>query len=213
MISLRLLVPPLLIVAGALTGCTSGGSSSSVTVVQPGRPGETGQVVPLDEIEQPSTGHTAADVRFMQGMIRHHAQALEMTGLVAGRAKSTSLPRLAKRIDVSQRDEMDLMVRWLRDRMERVPGADSGHDHGGGELMPGMLTDAQLTELRGAKGEQFDRLFYQYMIQHHTGALQMVERLYAEKGGLEPEIDQFATHVDSDQRIEIARMRQLLDAL
>ncbi|MFB4280369.1 MULTISPECIES: DUF305 domain-containing protein [unclassified Nonomuraea] len=212
MISLRLLVPSLLIVAGALTGCTSGGSSSSVTVVQPGRPGETGQVVPLDEIEQPGTGHTAADVRFMQGMIRHHAQALEMTGLVAGRAKSTSLPRLAKRIDVSQRDEMDLMVRWLRDRMEPVPGADSAHDHGGA-LMPGMLTDAQLTELREAKGEQFDRLFYRYMIQHHTGALQMVERLYTEKGGLEPEIDQFATHVDSDQRIEIARMRQLLDAL
>jgi uncharacterized protein (DUF305 family) len=208
MISLRLLLPPL-ILAAALTGCTAEGSSA--TVVQPGRPGETGKVVPLDQVQQPDTGYTDADVRFMQGMIRHHAQALEMTGLVAGRTDSTGLPRFAKRIEISQRDEIDLMGRWLRDRMEQVPSVDSagGHNHGG-ELMPGMLTEAQLTELRGAKGEQFDRLFYQYMIQHHTGALQMVERLYAEKGGLEPEIDQFATHVDSDQRIEIARMQQLL---
>ncbi|WP_188189656.1 DUF305 domain-containing protein [Nonomuraea sp. SYSU D8015] len=211
MISLRLLVPPLLIVTALVTGCTA--DKPSVTVVQPGKPGESGQAVPLDEIQQPDTGYTDADVRFMQGMIRHHAQALEMTGLVAGRTESTSLPRFAKRIEISQRDEMDLMVRWLRDRLEQVPNVDSGHGHGGGRLMPGMLTEAQLAELRGAKGEQFDRLFYRYMIQHHTGALQMVERLYAEKGGLEPEINQFATHVDSDQRIEIARMQQLLTDL
>jgi uncharacterized protein (DUF305 family) len=211
MISLRLLVPSLLIAATALTGCTA--DRSAVTVVQPGPPGETGQVVPLDQVEEPNTGHTDADVRFMQGMIRHHAQALEMTGLVAGRTVSTGLPRFAKRIEISQRDEMDLMVRWLRDRLEQVPSVGSGHDHGGGGLMPGMLTEAQLAELREAKGEQFDRLFYQYMIQHHTGALQMVERLYTEKGGTEPEIDQFATHVDSDQRIEIARMQQLLASL
>jgi uncharacterized protein (DUF305 family) len=211
MISLRLLIPLLLIVAAVLAGCTT--DKPSVTVVQPGQPGETGRVVPLDKVQQPGTGHTDADVRFMQGMIRHHAQALEMTGLIAGRTESTSLPRFAKRIEISQRDEMDLMVRWLRARLEQVPSVDSGHGHGGGELMPGMLTEAQLAELRGAKGERFDRLFYQYMIQHHTGALQMVERLYAEKGGLEPEINQFATHVDSDQRIEIARMQQLLTDL
>ncbi|PZG23707.1 DUF305 domain-containing protein [Nonomuraea aridisoli] len=212
MISLRLFVPSLLIAAAALTGCTADGSSA--TVVQPGRPGETGKVVPLDQVEEPETGYTDADVRFMQGMIRHHAQALQMTDLVAGRTESEGLPRLAKRIEISQQDEIDLMVRWLRDRMEQVPSVDSAHGHGhGGELMPGMLTDAQLAELRAAKGEQFDRLFYQYMIQHHTGALRMVERLYAERGGMEPEIDQFATHVDSDQRIEIARMQQLLAAL
>lgn len=211
MLSLRLLVPLLLIGAAVLAGCSD--DRSPVTVVQPGPPGQTGQVVPLDQIEPPDTQYTDADVRFMQGMIRHHAQALEMTGLVAGRTESKDLPLFAKRIEVSQRDEMDLMLRWLRDRMEQVPSVDSGHGHSGGTLMPGMLTEAQLAELRGAKGEQFDRLFYQDMIQHHTGALQMVERLYAEKGGMEPEIDQFATHVDSDQRIEIARMQQLLAAL
>ncbi|MEO3868823.1 DUF305 domain-containing protein [Nonomuraea sp. B12E4] len=211
MMSLRLLIPSLLLAAAALTGCSA--DRSSVTVVQPGRPGETAQVVPLDQVEPPDTAYTDADVRFMQGMIRHHAQALEMTGLVAGRNASAGLPRFAKRVEVSQRDEMDLMVRWLRDRMKQVPSVDSGHGHGGGALMPGMLTEAQLAELRGTKGAQFDRLFYQYMIQHHTGALRMVEQLYAEKGGIEPEIDQFANHVDSDQRIEITRMRQLLAAL
>ncbi|SDH14616.1 DUF305 domain-containing protein [Nonomuraea jiangxiensis] len=208
---LRFLVPSLLIGAAVLTGCSD--DRSSVTVVQPGRPGETGQVLPLDQVQPPDTDYTDADVRFMQGMIRHHAQALEMTGLVAGRTESTGLPRFAKRIEVSQRDEMDLMVNWLRERMQQVPSVDSGHAHSGGALMPGMLTEAQLAELRAAKGEQFDRLFYQYMIQHHTGALRMVEQLYTEKGGMEPEIDQFATHVDSDQRIEITRMRQLLAAL
>ncbi|MFG2075285.1 DUF305 domain-containing protein [Nonomuraea maritima] len=213
MISLRLIVPSLVIVTALLTGCTAEGSS--VTVVQPGRPGEIGKMVPLDQVRQPDTGYTEADVRFMQGMIRHHAQALEMTSLVAGRTENAGLPRFAKRVEISQRDEIDLMGRWLRDRMEQVPSVDNaeGHGHGGGDLMPGMLTEAQLAELRDAKGERFDRLFYEYMIQHHTGALEMVKRLYADKGGMEPEIDQFATHVDSDQRIEIARMRQLLAAL
>src|SRR5262245_42762957 len=126
---LRLLVPSLLIAAAVLTGCSSDGST--VTVVQPGRPGETGRVVPLDKIEPPDTGYTDADVRFMQGMIRHHAQALEMTGLVAGRTGSADLPLFAKRVEVSQKDEIDLMVRWLSERMERVPSVDSGHDHGG----------------------------------------------------------------------------------
>jgi uncharacterized protein (DUF305 family) len=202
-------LPPLLI-AAALTACTAEGPK--VTIVQPGPPGQDSKVLPADEVPR-SDGreYTDADVRFMQGMIRHHSQALRMTALVAGRSASKDLPRLAKRIEVSQQDEIELMLRWLRTRLQQVPSMDSGHEHhDGGDLMPGMLTDEQMAELEKAKGTAFDRLFYQDMIQHHMGALKMVERLYADKGGEEPEIDQFAGHVDADQRIEIDRMRKLL---
>ncbi|GII32335.1 hypothetical protein Pmi06nite_57770 [Planotetraspora mira] len=201
-------LPPLLI-AATLTACTAEGPKA--TVVQPGAPGQTSKVLPADEVPR-SDGreYTDADVRFMQGMIRHHSQALRMTALVAGRSASKDLPRLAKRIEVSQQDEIGLMVRWLRARLQQVPSVDSGHDHQSGDLMPGMLTEEQMAELQNANGATFDRLFYRYMIQHHMGALQMVEQLYADKGGQEPEIDQFAGHVDADQRIEIDRMQKLL---
>ncbi|MEV1202381.1 DUF305 domain-containing protein [Microbispora rosea] len=204
----------LALAAAAISACTAETAPPpKVNVVQPGAPGQGSKVLPADQV--PSSDdreYTDADVRFMQGMIRHHSQALRMTALVAGRSESSDLPRFAKRIEISQQDEIDQMVRWLRARLQQVPSVGSGgaHDHGGGELMPGMLSEAQFAELEQATGERFDRLFYEDMIQHHLGALTMVERLFGDGGGEESEINQFVTHVDADQRIEIDRMRTLL---
>ncbi|MEU8174282.1 DUF305 domain-containing protein [Microbispora hainanensis] len=212
--SLRQLVA-LALAAAAISACTAETPAppATVNVVQPGAPGQGSKVLPAGEVpSSDSKEYTDADVRFMQGMIRHHSQALRMTALVAGRSESGDLPRFAKRIEISQQDEIDQMVRWLRARLQQVPsvGSGGGHDHGGGELMPGMLSEAQFAELEQAKGARFDRLFYEDMIQHHLGALTMVERLFGDGGGEESEINQFVTHVDADQRIEIDRMRTLL---
>lgn len=201
-------------------GCTASSPDTSATrqpaVVQPGAPGQTGKVLSADQVPRSEGGqHTEADVRFMQGMIEHHAQALRMTALVAGRSTSRDLALVAKRIEISQQDEIRLMQRWLRARNETVPSvgkAGRGH-HGGGAPMPGMLTEEQFAELERARGTEFDRLFYTFMIYHHTGALRMVEQLFADKGGEEPEVYRFASHIDSDQRIEIDRMRRLLAEL
>jgi uncharacterized protein (DUF305 family) len=153
-----------------------------------------------------SPRYVEADVRFMQGMIGHHAQALVMTDMVAARTDSEDFRRLARRIDVSQQDEIAQMTRWLEARGEAVP---DGHAHG--PLMPGMLTDEELARLAGATGAEFQRLFLEFMIRHHEGALVMVADLFSTDGaGQEAELFQFASHVDSDQRAEIARMRGML---
>jgi uncharacterized protein (DUF305 family) len=162
-----------------------------------------------------ATANAPADVQFMQGMIGHHAQALVMTDLVAARTKNPELRKLALRIEVSQRDEIALMRTWLTRRGETAPDplAHAGHDagHAAHAHMPGMLSDAQLAQLRAAKDAEFDRLFLTFMIQHHDGALVMVRELFAsERGGQETEIFQFASDVDADQQMEIARMRRML---
>lgn len=196
----------------ALSACPASLASSRDPVVQPGAPGQAGRVLRADRL--PGTGgggYTEADVRFMQGMIEHHAQALRMTALVGGRAASRELTALAERIEIAQRSEIGLMEGWLRARLEEVPSVGRPGHHGG--PMPGMLTEAQFAELERARGAEFDRLFCTYMIHHHTGALRMVERLLAGKGGVEPEIRRFAAHVDSDQRIEIGRMREMLASM
>lgn len=155
--------------------------------------------------------HTEADVRFMQGMIPHHAQALEMSALVEERTDNRDIRLLAKRIDISQRDEIGLMGRWLQARGEEVPGEHAHHMMGDHGLMPGMLTPAQMAQLREARGPDFDRLFLEFMISHHEGALFMVRELFSSPGaGQETEISTFASHVDADQHIEIQRMRQML---
>lgn len=152
-------------------------------------------------------GYSEADVRFVQGMMAHHAQALEMTGLVPGRTSSEAMNRLARRIEVSQKDELALMERWLERRGETVT---AGHHHG--SLMPGMLTDAELARLASATGDEFERLFLDLMVRHHEGALVMVADLFSSGGGQEAEIFQLASHVDADQRAEIARMRGMLNS-
>jgi uncharacterized protein (DUF305 family) len=181
-------------------------------------------LVATGEAQEPATPvsarYTAADVRFMQDMIIHHAQAVEMTALVAARTERADVRRLAARIEVSQEDELEFMRRWLEARDQAVPdahghhGGHGGHGHDDAEhrLMPGMVGAEDMARLRAATGSEFDGLFLELMIRHHEGALVMVEELMATDGaGQESEIFQFASHVDSDQRIEIARMRMMLE--
>lgn len=161
-------------------------------------------------------GYSAADVEFMQGMIGHHAQALEMTGLVAGRAATPRLSLLAERIQVSQQDEIKRMQQWLRVRGEQVPCVEPGHQHDDmmHVMMPGMATPAEMERLAAANGIAFDRLFLSLMIRHHQGALAMVADFFGARGAAqEPEIFQMANDVDADQRAEIARMEALLATL
>jgi uncharacterized protein (DUF305 family) len=214
-----------LVPAGALllaAACSSAAPRQPVsTVVQPGLPGEASRTVAA--APAPPARHVAADVRFMQDMIAHHRQAVEMTMLVPARSQRPEIRALAQRIAVSQDDEILQMEGWLRARGESLPDAHAHHGHGhgghgqhggGARPMPGMLTDAQLRQLEAATGDAFDRLFLEYMIFHHEGALVMVAELFAAEGaGRETEIFMFASHVDSDQRIEIERMRRMLNAL
>ena len=155
-----------------------------------------------------------ADVRFMQGMIGHHAQAVAMAALVPERTTNRSLRLLAERIDVSQKDEIALMSSWLKRHRQDVPDPAEHLAHammGHAELMPGMLGQPQMDSLTAAKGARFDSLFLTYMIRHHQGALTMVKGLLASPGAAQDsEIYRFASDVDTDQRAEITRMRALL---
>jgi len=179
-------------------------------VVQLGAPGEEGKTLSPDEaeaIEEPTW--TDADVEFVQMMLPHHQQALEMTALVEDRAADPDLAQLAERIEVSQQDEMALLEEWLSERGQMVSGMHGGH--GGHQDMPGMLTPAQLDQLARAKGERFDRLFLRGMIRHHEGAVVMVETLLTGgDGGQESEVFQLASHIGTDQQVEIAAMKERL---
>jgi uncharacterized protein (DUF305 family) len=179
-------------------------------VVQPGAPGQPARTLGPDEVEALSAPpHTPADAAFMRRMIPHHAQALEMTALVAGRTDSTDIPRLAQRIELSQRDEIAQMQRWLMARGEALPTPHAGHGGHGG-LMPGMLDVTELARLSAARGPAFDKLFLELMIRHHQGAITMVDELYRAGGGVEPTADRFAREVNADQSIEIRRMQDML---
>jgi uncharacterized protein (DUF305 family) len=197
------------LLCAAASGC-HGAAADRPALVQPGAPGESGRVTTAAAAADLSkVQHTDADVRFMQGMISHHAQALEMTSLLRTRTSRADMRLLAERIDVSQTDEIEFMRRWLQDR-----GAEAGDahaHHGGGALMPGMLTPEQMARLAAVSGDEFDRMFLESMIAHHTGALSMVQELFATAGaGQESEIFAFASDVDADQRIEIRRMSAML---
>ena len=159
--------------------------------------------------------YTAADVHFMSGMIQHHAQALLMAGWAPTHGASTAVRALCERIVVGQRDEIVLMRRWLDDRHEPVPAADSSHMMMPGMdsamLMPGMLTAAELARLDQARGREFDRLFLQGMIRHHQGAITMVNQLFASRGaGEEEPVFRFAANVFADQTTEIERMQRMI---
>jgi uncharacterized protein (DUF305 family) len=162
-----------------------------------------------------------ADVEFMQGMIGHHTQAIEMTDLAKTRTTWAPIQPLLQRISISQTGEIEMMQQWLKDRDQTLPDP---HAHmgsmpgmtmpGDAPLMPGMLTPEQMAQLAAAKGHEFDRLFLTFMIQHHTGALSMVATLFSTPGGgQEMEAFRFANDVDGDQRAEITRMRKLLSVL
>ena len=146
----------------------------------------------------------------MQGMIDHHLQALEMTKLLPSRTARPDMELLAKRIEISQADEIDMMRGWLQSRGAPPPDPHAHHVPGA-PLMPGMLTTGEMQQLADAKGAEFDRLFLTLMIKHHEGALVMVEELFATPGaGQQSDTFAFASDVDTDQRMEIARMSAML---
>ena len=186
-----------------------GGTASTPRIVQPGAPGQATRTVRAsDVVATRANGYSEADVAFVQGMIPHHVQALVMTGLVRERASSEALRSMALRMEISQQDEIVAMERWLRERGEAVPDARAAEHM----MMPGMLTHDQMQRLASAEGSAFDRLFLELMVQHHEGALMMVERLFATAGAAEEiQIRELATDVDIDQRVEISRMRGILE--
>lgn len=186
--------------------------SASAPLLQPGRPGEeTHTIEPRAAVDLTRVGVTAADVRFMRGMIGHHAQAVEMVELLKSRTRREDVKLLGARIEASQRDEIAMMRGWLDARGQAVPDA---HAHHAEPSMPGMLTAVQMSALASAAGTAFDRLFLSGMIQHHEGALTMVQELFAAPGAAQDsEMFAFASDVDADQRMEISRMRALLNEL
>jgi uncharacterized protein (DUF305 family) len=208
--------PAVVTLAGVLSLSVSAQEPEPTTpvVVQPGAPGQPTRILPSStraKLPPPSP----KDVEFMQGMIMHHAQAVEMTALIDSHSQNKDLRSLGSRISRSQSDEIAFMKRWLITRgeptshsMHSMPGMDmSSHQM----LMPGMLTEKQMAALRKARGKEFDRLFLTGMIQHHNGALIMVKDLFDTAGaGQDAELFNFATDVDSGQRAEIKIMQTML---
>ena len=211
---MRVLPIGLLLAIGIGAACRTAGGEASPPILQPGAPGEGSRVISTAEaVDLSGVRHTAADVRFMQGMIGHHAQALEMVGLLRTRTNREDMRLLARRIELSQEDEIMLMQRWLQMRGQPVPDAHAHHAPGAA-LMPGMLTPEEMGRLEAATGKAFDRLFLEFMVKHHEGALVMVSELFSSPGAAqESDIFSFATDIDADQRIEIARMGTMLREL
>ena len=184
-------------------------------IVQPGAPGQPSHNLPPDTHATP-TPTSAADISFMQGMIMHHGQAVEMCALIPSHTHSPAILDIGQRISLSQSDEMRFMQHWLTDRNQptsmAMPGMpDMMMDGSPMPSMPGMLTPAQMTALRNAHGPAFDHLFLAGMIQHHGGALVMVKDLFnAPSAGQDADLFNFATDVDNTQRAEIRIMQTLL---
>ena len=180
-------------------------------MVQPGAPGQPTKTLP-STTRAVLPPNSPADVQFMQGMIMHHAQAVEMTALIESHTNNKELRSLGERISRSQSDEINFMKRWLTARGEPAsPATHHMHSSGHHELMPGMLTAKQMDALKKAKGKEFDELFLRGMIQHHDGALIMVKQLFDTAGaGQDAELFNFASDVDSGQRAEIKVMQTML---
>ncbi len=162
-----------------------------------------------DVVVPAGADYTIADVRFMQGMIHHHAQALAMAAMAPTHGASDKVELLCKKINISQTDEINTMKTWLAGRHQTVPDADDAHPM----MMPGMLSADQMQRLGAAKDTAFDRLFLTFMIQHHEGALKMVADLRATPGAAQAsEMFRYTSDVDNDQRGEISVMRQMLSS-
>ena len=204
-----------LVVVACVSSCRTADVEHGPYIIQPGKPGESSQIIGVDEaVDLSRVQYRLADVKFMQGMISHHAQALEMAALLPSRTNREDMRLLGQRIDVSQADEIKMMQVWLRDRGQIVTDLDTHHRHHDASLMPGMLTKNELARLEAATEKEFDRLFLEFMIKHHEGALIMVQALFSSPGaGQETEIFSFASDVVSDQRMEIYRMLLMLGAM
>jgi uncharacterized protein (DUF305 family) len=192
------------------------GNRPKPVVVQPGAPGKPTKT--LAASTRPTLPpRSQADIEFMQGMIMHHSQAVDMTALIPSHTQNKELSLLGARISSSQSDEIKFMKHWLQARREPISMAMPGMpemDMSGKPmpLMPGMLSPEQMEALRKAKGPEFDHLFLTGMIQHHKGALTMVEELFNTAGaGQAGDLFDFATDVDSGQRAEIRIMESMLE--
>jgi uncharacterized protein (DUF305 family) len=211
-----------LVAASTLAGlfslpvCAQQADPGTPVIVQPGAPGQPTRTLP-SSTRAKLPPRSPKDVEFMQGMIMHHAQAVEMTALIESHTANKDLSLLGARISHSQSEEIKFMKRWLEARgeqtslpMPEMPGMDMSSQP---MLMPGMLTPKQMEALRKAKGAEFDQLFLTGMIQHHNGALIMVKDLFDTAGaGQDAELFNFTTDVDSGQRAEIRIMQNMLGA-
>jgi uncharacterized protein (DUF305 family) len=206
------------LIALTLGACAGAPQKTVGTSPQPDQSGHSTK--PEPKAAAAGYPYTPADVEFMSHMIGHHAQAIVMSGWAPSHGASPSMRTLAERIINTQQDEIATMQRWLRKRGQPVPEArpvGMKMKMGGAEhemLMPGMLTEAQMKQLDQARGEEFDRLFLTYMIQHHRGAVTMVNDLFSSRGAAQDEtVFKFANDVSVDQSTEIARMERMLAAL
>ncbi len=179
-------------------------------IVQPGAPGQPSQNIDaVSAVDLSKVGFTSADVEFMQGMIGHHAQAVEMVELLKTRAARPEMRGLGQRIELSQVDEIAMMQQWLTRRGQAAP--EQHAHHGEHTMMPGMLMPEQMQQLAAARGPEFDRLFLEGMIAHHQGAITMVDALMKKPGAAqESDIYSFVADVVADQSAEIERMSAML---
>lgn len=208
-----------LLCATAVAACSGASHAPPANAPSADQMGESAAIAraKADSLRYP---YTAADVHFMQGMIAHHAQAITMSGWAPSHGASSSVRTLAARITNAQQDEIVTMQSWLADRHQMVPSATAAPTKmtmNGKEqemLMPGMLTDAQMHQLDQARGEEFDREFLTFMIQHHKGAVSMVQDLFDTYGAAQDQLTfKYASDVNVDQTTEIARMERMLFAL
>lgn len=208
----RAIGPMCVITALLITGAAS---AQEAPIIQPGAPGERPQALSATQaIDIANTGHSPADARFMQDMIPHHHQAIEMADLVGDRTNRPELLDVAGRIDASQADEIEFMQQWLRDRGESVPEPTAHDAMHTSHKMAGMASPEQMAQLAASEGIDFDRLFLQLMITHHEGAVTMVEELLEQPGSAyDPVLYEFANDVTNDQTAEIERMNALLVGL
>lgn len=211
--SISITVGPVLALAAACSSVMHS-SATSTAPTQAGAPRSPAELAAANHGHPP---FVAADVSFMSGMIGHHAQAVLMASWAPTHGASPAVLRLCERIGVAQTDEIKFMQTWLHDRNQEVPPADPrGHvmPGMGPMLMPGMLTPEQMKRLDAARGVEFDRLFLTFMIQHHRGALTMVETLLGSYGAAQDEaVYKFSSDVTADQSTEIDRMNLMLAAL
>src|SRR5580700_3045658 len=207
-------------VALFLLSTMAASAQESAPIVQPGAPGQPGKRLTEATAGTPPRAPFKADVEFMQGMIMHHSQAVEMVALLRTRGKSPALKSFGEKISISQTDEIGFMQRWLESRGKPTT-MEMDHSHMSAAdmknmnmnmLMPGMLTPQQMNALAKARGAQFDHLFLTGMIQHHGGALTMVDDLFNTPGaGQDPVLFDFATDIVNTQSAEIKIMRGMLD--
>ena len=206
---------PAVTLACSLSLSVSAQQAKTPVIVQPGAPGQPTKRLPAST-RATLPPHSPGDVQFMQDMIMHHAQAVEMTALIDSHTQNKELRSLGARISRSQSDEIAFMKRWLMTRGEPAsrPMSHTSHmDMSSHQmLMPGMLTAKQMDALKDAKSGEFDQLFLKGMIQHHNGALVMVKDLFDTAGtGQDAELFNFASDVDSGQRAEIKVMQTMLE--